>query len=530
MANRIRNVKLDRIDLVDAPANPGARVLLVKRDVAKRIEHRNGKWIVTSSDGSKILGTHDSKEDAIRQLVAVEENRDKHADAPGIPAVHVNTPRRDMSYFSKAPTKTDHGRSYPAAAYAYVPDRTKPSSWKLRLWETPEKKETAVQVGRAVAALGAGGFMGNPVELPAAARSAAKAKVRAAWHRTHPGASSEDVPAVLRKSTGSYTMSTLLQKMTRLFKEAAEEDSKEARKRRKAAEARRRKEAASESFLPDDADADENEGDENEGDENEPGSPAHESAEMGHIKALEALHSQMGKDIDGFGDTSKLPADHPVHKLRAAHEALGTHIAERKEALAEARKEAEARRKEAADGEDLEMEAAADEIPEEHMRKMQDYITKREERLTQRVEKAEARAAKAEILAKAEQSVRELGEVKTELRKFDHVPLDIEKEAADFKALRDVSPKAYATLLAKLSAANEVAKTARKLEKDLGSGLDNATGKGSAWAEIEQLASTLLAKGEKGITHAKAVTRVMEQHPELVRKYYEEGDKLIQVQ
>ncbi len=38
--------------------------------------------------------------------------------------------------------KTENGMQFPAEAYAYVPDPDKPSTWKLRLWEDPEKKET----------------------------------------------------------------------------------------------------------------------------------------------------------------------------------------------------------------------------------------------------------------------------------------------------------------------------------------------------------------------------------------------------
>ena len=37
-----------------------------------KIEHRGAKWLVTSEDGSKVLGTHDTKADAEKQLRAVE--------------------------------------------------------------------------------------------------------------------------------------------------------------------------------------------------------------------------------------------------------------------------------------------------------------------------------------------------------------------------------------------------------------------------------------------------------------------------
>lgn len=64
------------------------------------------------------------------------------------------------------PMKTEDGVPYPAEAFAYVPDPEKPSTWKLRLWEDPEKKETPRQAGLAIAALSPGGFRGNRVEIP----------------------------------------------------------------------------------------------------------------------------------------------------------------------------------------------------------------------------------------------------------------------------------------------------------------------------------------------------------------------------
>ena len=62
---------------------------------------------------------------------------------------------------TKAEMKTDDGLEYPAKAYAYVGDPDVVSTWKLRLWETPELKETRRQIGMAVAALGPGGFRGT---------------------------------------------------------------------------------------------------------------------------------------------------------------------------------------------------------------------------------------------------------------------------------------------------------------------------------------------------------------------------------
>lgn len=94
-------------------------------------------------------------------------------------------------------TKTEDGVQFPPGDYAYVPDRERPSTWKLRLTSTPGGSPDPRIVGAAVAALGPG-FRGQRVQIPAADLSAVKARVRGAWKRAHPDASDEDVPQAIR--------------------------------------------------------------------------------------------------------------------------------------------------------------------------------------------------------------------------------------------------------------------------------------------------------------------------------------------
>ena len=101
---------------------------------------------------------------------------------------------------AKAETKREDGEDFPAAAFAYVPDPEKPSTWKLRLWDSLEERETPSQIGRAVAALGRRGFMGNRVQLPRDAVAGGKRKVLAAWRRVHD--EGETPPAILTKGYG----------------------------------------------------------------------------------------------------------------------------------------------------------------------------------------------------------------------------------------------------------------------------------------------------------------------------------------
>jgi len=100
---------------------------------------------------------------------------------------------------AERPMKTEDGVQFPAEAYAYVPDPEKPSTWKLRLWEDPDKKETPRQVGMAIAALGPSGFRGNRVQIPPEDLPKVKAKIRAAWRKVHPDLDDEDMPPVIRE-------------------------------------------------------------------------------------------------------------------------------------------------------------------------------------------------------------------------------------------------------------------------------------------------------------------------------------------
>lgn len=103
----------------------------------------------------------------------------------------------DVDKAMDKPMKTEDGTAYPAGAFAYVPDAEKPSTWKLRLWESPEDKVTRRQVGMAVAALGEG-FRGQKVEIPADDLASVKSKVREAWSSVHE--EGDDMPPVLKST------------------------------------------------------------------------------------------------------------------------------------------------------------------------------------------------------------------------------------------------------------------------------------------------------------------------------------------
>lgn len=104
----------------------------------------------------------------------------------------------------QAAMKTDGGVKFPAAAYAYVPDPEKPSTWKLRIWEDPEKKVTRVQLGRAAAALSPGGFRGQRVEIPASDLATVKRKIRAEYRKLD--VEDEDIPRWVKESESRHLL------------------------------------------------------------------------------------------------------------------------------------------------------------------------------------------------------------------------------------------------------------------------------------------------------------------------------------
>ena len=115
-------------------------------------------------------------------------------NAYGDPVTKVD---RRQNPLDKADMKTEDGVEYPPAAYAYVGDPKVVSTWKLRLWETPDLKETRRQIGMAVAALGPGGFRGNRVQIPSDDLPKVKARILRAWLKVWPDKDRGDAPRVL---------------------------------------------------------------------------------------------------------------------------------------------------------------------------------------------------------------------------------------------------------------------------------------------------------------------------------------------
>lgn len=140
MANWLRRLKINESSVVDAPANPGARMPLFKRDATK---------------GGDLM-----------------------AD----------------------PMKTENGVEFPASDYAHVPDKHHPSTWKLRLTSEPGGKPDARHVGAAIAAVSPEGYRGEHAEIPEDKMDGVKERLRAAWKEANPDKDEADMPGHIQKS------------------------------------------------------------------------------------------------------------------------------------------------------------------------------------------------------------------------------------------------------------------------------------------------------------------------------------------
>lgn len=51
--------------------------LLAKRSLNEKIHKRGDKWVVTNKAGTEVLGTHDTRGEAVDQLQAIEASKHK---------------------------------------------------------------------------------------------------------------------------------------------------------------------------------------------------------------------------------------------------------------------------------------------------------------------------------------------------------------------------------------------------------------------------------------------------------------------
>lgn len=227
--NFLKNMVFDEVSLVGGGANQHADVSIFKtadRDQMMKISFNEAMQRMTEKKYmQEFMEDVFEQVDALRYSFYDIMDSDDYPDKVGamnesmgqfISALRSMTDDEDIvkgldEILEKQEFKTEAGKKFPASDFAYVPDRNKPSTWKLKLTSTPGGKPDSRIVGAAVAALGPRGYRGNRVQLPSAARSQVKAKVRRAWLAANPDKSPEDVPEAIQKTKGEIKMEKQLE-------------------------------------------------------------------------------------------------------------------------------------------------------------------------------------------------------------------------------------------------------------------------------------------------------------------------------
>lgn len=231
-----------------------------------------------------------------------------------------------------------------------------------------------------------------------------------------------------------------------------------------------------------------------------PGTPQHENAEQQHITALQNLHKNIGDQVASYG-AGPHPADHPVHRMKALHSGIGQALKAAGCDMPMGGGPGPAGPMAKGDGETEEVK-----------------MTKADEERLQRIEKenTDLRAALA-----VEKRIRERAEVLSVLKSFKATPFKLEGENNDvdrYMTLKSSDSALFDRTIEILRAQDEqMAKS--DLFKSVGT---SRSGTGSAWDQIVAKAQALVEKSTTEMTIEKAIDKVMDANPDLVKQYRSE--------
>lgn len=431
-------------------------------------------------------------------------------DEPANPEARVLLTKR------QAPVKSEDGQEYPAEAYAYVPDPEQPSTWKLRLWESPEAKETAAQVGRAVAALGPG-FRGNRVDIPAKDLPGVKRRVVEAWRRTHPDAKEDDMPEVLKARRAPF-LTRLGKALGMVPTESPPESPPMTFEDRLASnEAVEQQEEVGEEVWSLIAALQDSLREAIASDLPEEQKRALVSTSLAQF--VQAIDQGLGPWMKGetVGKAGRAIAGHRLERLRQALELV-------RQVVAEADAGGEPENQNGGDG-SMPGTMTMDKPRTQTMTQVvpaqatdEDLLKSLPESIRKRLEDAERRAEEAESIAKAEREARVRREFLEKARGYRALPVKAEEFARVLKGLFEKAPEEAKEIESLLQAADEALQKSA-LFREMGR---SGGGAPSAWGQIESLARERLGKG--GLTKEQAIAQVLQERPELYRQYREEAN------
>lgn len=225
----LKDLTVDRVSAVDKPAFGGAVKVIMKRrdedegkldDILKRMRFTSSVMghphlIDDSQEGGETSYQAGHRHPFVRLPggdILIGDSKETDGEVHSHDALDASVVVVDDDYEEEPVEKgkkTERIGGKPAqfgpGDYAYVPDSEKPSTWKIRLTNTPGGAPDSQIVGAAVAALGAG-FRGQKARIPSDDRAAVVGKVRAAWLKANPDKSKEDLPDVLKSASMEETM------------------------------------------------------------------------------------------------------------------------------------------------------------------------------------------------------------------------------------------------------------------------------------------------------------------------------------
>jgi hypothetical protein len=430
--------------------------------------------------------------------------------------------------------KTEDGHDYPPEAYAYVPDPEKPSTWKLRLWEDPEKKETANQTGMAADALGPGLF-GNPAKIPEKDLPAVKAKVLAAWKKTHQDEKDDDIPEQLKKSKisfGKRLVSTI--RKSWFAGEGWDWDGTSSQTTAHDFTAGLKNDDYSDALL---STASAMLADSIDSILDDPTVTDKKSCVAEAIQQYEQFLDSVGllQSASSINKSGRKISSDRMSQLKDLHQKLGDLIAgantggnepegdeenmdiDKSKLSPEVVKYLEGIEKRAKDAEskveELTKSAGGNPGPEDIWKGVPTAVR-------ERVEKAEQRAKEAEEVAKRERDERETREFVAKAKAFRGLPVQADEFGSVLKSIKSANPEVYEKLEGVLKSADELIVKGGVFKEIGGSGVRT----GSAADQIEQFAKAKVEASGGKLTIQKARSEVRKENRDLAQREREEAN------
>lgn len=205
---KLHKMGMDEISPVDSPAQKPARIALTKREAPPKLEEfwKGITFEDVMTEMESCAQINEAVHDIFRMIDALQSStyRVVSEEVPDVKAVM----RENLQNFAnaivgrvayaiqaiegKVLTKVEDNLSFTATDYAYVAQSDNPTTWQLRLNETPAGKPSVSLVKAAVEWLSPDGLQIRS-DIPSEAASGIIKNIKQVWHVT-----ASELPAVLK--------------------------------------------------------------------------------------------------------------------------------------------------------------------------------------------------------------------------------------------------------------------------------------------------------------------------------------------